>query len=212
MPKLFAITETYRDVAKMIYKTSWRMSMLYHVPFEDVLGQAHILFMQTYLEFDPYVAECRFSTWLQNVLYWRLTDWCKYEYRERRHADITEAASIPVVHRHCWLHDLMASVGDEAKVVIQAVISSPKELKRMMARHHIDEGEAMPAEGVKAIREVLQRYLHRLGWMPEEVRKGFREIRNVLAHGVPDDPKPKRVHRKCKLTKPQVRLLIKKYG
>lgn len=195
----------------MIYKTSHRMSVLYYIPFEEVLCQANTLFMSAYLEYDPHTAECRFSTWLQNILFWRLTDWCKHEYRHNCHAELDEALHVTVHHKHCWLHDLMSLVGDEARVVIQAIVSSPKELKNMMRRHHFDEGEYMPAEGKAAIKEVLIRYLKQLGWLPHEVKTGFKEISNILEHGMPEDPKPKKVHKKCKLTKGQVYLLTRQY-
>lgn len=205
-----AITVTYKDVVKLIYKTSHRMSSIYFIPFDEILGQANILFMQAYLEYDP---ECsyRFTTYLQNILYWRLTDWCKNEYVENLHVEINPETAGTVTHQYSWLADLLASVSDEARIVVQAVVRSPKELKDMIMKHHYDDGEWFMAEGKKEIQTTIIKYLRKLGWKAEDVTKGFKEISHVLTNGLPEEKKHRRVHRKCKLTKPQVRLLVSKY-
>lgn len=221
MSSQLARNTTYQDVIKLVYKMSHRMARKYFLPFEDVLGQAQILFVYAYDEYEVYKhsnpKRCKFTSWLSNILYWRLTDWCVREYRTRQYVEIKPEICGAYSHKHGWLHDLMRSISDEAKMVVQAIMASPKELMDAIRMHQWDEeaDEWVAAEGRRLIHQKIEDYVHGLGWKREEIDRAFKELAYYMTYGEPYPYQPKkkleRAHRKCKLTKGKVWLLTRQY-
>ena len=195
-----AITSTYEDTRMLIFQISHRMSSTYYLPFEEVLGQAHAIFVDAFYSYDASF-NTKFTTWLQNKLQWGLTTWLQKEYRSRLHVELNEeVVGSRTSHPHV-MKDLLAEMTDEARIVM----SSPDELIAIMEWGKI--------EGQKQIRQTIREYIvDRLGWAADEINRGFHEIGAVLA----DRPLRNRTeedlcYRLCGLSRGRVWYLTKKY-
>lgn len=167
-----AIVTSFQDVEKMIYKISHSMSGRYHIPFEDVVAQARLIFMKEYRNFDP--SKARFTTHLYRGLVWQLTDWLQVEYFHRDHHELNEELAGMEDHPRSAVHDIEMLISEEARIIVNLVVQTPEHLHAMVRWNK--------AEGSKKIQSTIREYLRdELGWESCDVSRCFDEIRTALA-------------------------------
>jgi hypothetical protein len=204
---------TYHDVRKLIFKIAHSMSEKYSIPYTDVLGQAHEIFVEVYNDWQLEAGESQhdslFSSWLYNKLVWGLTDWLKFEYRERDYLEINEeivGSYLP--HGNLELKELIAGLSDEAKLIAMAVCKTPKELQMMIKWNR--------ADGKREIKATFTEFFVELGWTVDEIHKGFDDLRLALSIPRHEYKEPKvrekeKALRRCRLKRGHVVLLTMKY-
>ena len=189
----------------MLYLVSHKMSATFYAPFEDVLSQAHLIFMEAYMTYDP-TKGAKFTTWLQWRLVGRLINWLKKEYVEALHVEINEevAGAMPEADRFA-LEDMMQGMSAEARMIVRLVCNTPKELAGII--------ELTKADGKRDIRRTIGEYLaDRFGWTVEEVASGFTEIRVALSCYDPPEPvKRDKAQELCGLNRGRVWHITRKY-
>ena len=168
-----AIVTSFQDTEKLIFKICHSMSAKYHIPFEDVVAQARLIFMKEYRNFDP--TKARFTTHLYRGLVWQLTDWLQKEYFHRSHLEINEEVVGAEDHPRCATHDIEMRVSEEARIVISLVVSTPEHLHTLLRWNR--------ADGRKKILGTIREYLRdELGWSNQIISQSFQELRGALCN------------------------------
>lgn len=166
-----AIVTSYKDVEKLLFQISHRMAAQYHIPFEEVIPQARLIFMRAYRSFDP--GKARFTTFIYRKLFWGLTDYLTEEYRSRNHDELNEEMVGMEDHPRCGADDISVQVSEEARVVIQLVIHTPEHLSALLQWNQ--------ADGKKKILGTIREYLREeRGWSNQIISQSFNELRQVL--------------------------------
>lgn len=199
------ITQTYEDSRLLIYQISHKMSCAFYVPFEDVLGQAHLIFMEAFRSFDPSY-NAKFTTWLQIRLWGRLINWLKKEYPENLHLELDDDILCFASEADRFrIQDMMKGLSGEARMIVRLVCSTPKELQDIITITKV--------EGKRDIRLTIHEYLvDRFGWATNEVLSSFKEIRLALGDSAPSEPeRPDKARELCGLSRGRVWFLTRKY-
>lgn len=204
MPSL-TVDQAYKDTRTIVEQISYRMAKTYFVPYDEVLGQAHLIFAESFQSYNPGY-KAKFSTWLYNRLVWDLSRWLKYEYRARLHVEVEEAMVGTCTDRHMLIQDLLALVGDEGRMVLNTVLNTPPELAKLISWEQ--------PEGRRNLKNTIRDYITALGWAVSEVNRGFDEIRFALSNQdapIKRKPKTDKVLRRCGLTKAKVWRMTRQY-
>lgn len=204
MSNNLAISDTYEETKMLIFQVSHRMSTRYFLPFEEVLGQAHLIFVKSFYSYDTTFGT-KFTSWLQSKLQWGLTTWLQEEYRSRIHTEIKEEDFGICSVDQFYLRDMLSGMSGEARMIVKLVCDSPMELVAIM--------ELTRVEGRRQIRRTLREYIQdRFQWAAKEVNIGFAEIRSVLTDKpMPDTVKNDPTLERLGLTKAMVWTMTRKY-
>ncbi len=131
--------EAYRSVERMIWKICWTFSRDRN-ECDDCLSIANEAFLKAYDSYDP--NRGAFTT----LVYWCVTNKLRNHYTERKHRlamektnTILECAVEDPAHEipnrpMRMLESLLADLGDDARLIVQAVIESPNEICKTLKR------------------------------------------------------------------------------
>lgn len=186
-----AVTETYEDVRLLIFDTVHKFHRSYGGDFEELVGDAHLIFMEVYNNFDP-GRGTKFSTWLRLKIWYGLLEKARAQAKRRkglhdRAVDQTDKrmssinltdiscidlTNIPAVNQPTFsLLDFISEreISKDAVIVVNLVLNPPPGL-----------GKIFEKSGWKRVRGCLREYLRGLGWTVARISESFSEIRQVL--------------------------------
>lgn len=188
----------YRETQMMIFRMSHKMAHTYSIQFEDVLSKAHEIFVIAFETFDPNRG-AKFSTWLQNKLFWGLTTWLKNEYRHRIYVEINEEIAGASDIDRLAMQDILATLSGEARMVVKIILNDmSSELPKIITLGKV--------EGRRDIQKTVAEYVvDKFGFMRHEVLASFEEITMALSdRSMEPKPKPDYAMQKCGLPRCKV--------
>lgn len=161
-----AITETYTDTERLIYKTIHQFVRRYGGNVEELKEYVGLCFVRAYRSYDR--DKAAFSTWLR----WRVWTYLMelYRQRARESSRLTFMDLDPDAHTAPRMFNRLAFVdnlSEDARLVVELALDTP--------------WQSQPSP--QAIRGCLWAYLRQpaIGWQAARIRQSFREVRLALA-------------------------------
>lgn len=168
------VEETYAECEAILYYTVRKFKRKYGGNFEDLLSEAHSLYMDACTSYNP--ERCAFKTWVRNKIWYGLSEGLRKAAMRanrlpRQAIDLTAhtARQAPSFDRDGYLEWL----GKDARVVAMLAFNPPFSV-RLEAESR--GGEEKPA----ALRYAIQKHLREEGWEWERVQKSFTEIKELV--------------------------------
>lgn len=173
-----ALTDTFNETRLLIYRISHDMAFRFRIPFEDVYGQAVIIFVKAYEAFRP-DRGAKFTTWLHMRLQNRLINWLKKEYPHWHHAELDlNLATSPVEAHRDWL-SLADHFSPRTRRIVELLVKDNPEL---LAVQRWNETRARKRKATPhSIIANMCEYFESAGFTFMEVQNAFDEIREVLS-------------------------------
>jgi len=166
-----AITQTYYDVENLIYDIVWRFQKRYGGEFEELFGEANLIFIKVYETYKE--AKAAFSTWLCFCIWKGLLDKLKID---RRYEGVSicydEYYEEPITFSSFSITDLLDSVSEDSKTIIKLICNPPKILQEQTLKKG-----TLPRNFRSTLRQYLQEEME---WTKETIRDSFIEIRRVI--------------------------------
>ncbi len=168
------ITDTYKDIERMIYQICHKFCSQYNESLEDLVGEANLAFSRSYKKYDS--SRGQFTTFIH---------WCivnhliQYTNRNKKRAKVWMQGLDDDVHpifkfataNDLDLKDFTDEMSADAKEVINLVFEGPQEIGYLIFRI---------GESKMNWRKALRTYLKNSGWSYRRVLKAFKEIREAL--------------------------------
>ena len=108
------------------------------------------------------------STWIYQCAYWHLWIWCEKNARARGVGLLPEEADRPA--RGSWFHALLTELGDEARVLVLALVEAPGELAGTVSHR-------APTRSRRAVRRYLEKTE---GWNPYQFERVWGEVERCV--------------------------------
>jgi len=172
------LTETYKDVQKLIYATAWNFWKIHGGDVEDLVAQANLIFIDAFDTYDS--NKSKLTTWLTFKIRKGLFRYMKKEVLRRRNGiaiDDRLVESIPTRKRDISVMDFLDELNSDAIVVLQMFLETPRDiLVDMLNRHgRID--------GVRAhLKMRLGNRLRQMGWGTSRIKRAFEIIKSVSSY------------------------------
>ena len=175
------IDDTYAEVERLVYSAVHRFIRRHGGDFDDLVGLANQVYMDSYDGYDP--SKGSFSNYLWVNITRRLQDFCRAE-RSRKEVSLSSPCGNGRGVIGDFIEDRRAGTDfdlaefarrmtEDAKTVIELVLDAPEDLKE------IAEGKGGHYYN---FRSSLRGWLHsRKGWSVKRISEAFEEISEVLA-------------------------------
>jgi hypothetical protein len=183
-----AIAETYADLRLLVYQLTHRFARRYHIEFEDLISESHVIFVKACQRYDP-TGGMSISSWVYSKLWWGLIDHMKREMRHHlahRHENIDD-------HQHIesgreapdFLIGVRNELNFDASAIISLIVNANNDLAIVCKWNNVRRKGGFK----KAIKE----HLYDMGWTREEVKQSFKDIAAVISDRNAERPKPVKV-------------------
>lgn len=166
----------YEDYQKMIANQAWKWASKSGQDFEELIAEGNLIFMTSQENFDP--QKSRFSTYLYKSLnqhFGNLIESFASQKRDSRmiaDQDIGLVASDSVdPESYAIFRDILSSLSNDSKLIINSVLETPAELVAMMSR----------GKKTKMTKKVLTAYFKKQGWGISRIWNAFSEIKQTIA-------------------------------
>ena len=165
-----AIAETYDDVKAMLFSICVK-----HITpdrsLDDLMSEAHDVFMASYLnDWDPDKGTA-FSTWLYRKVNYRMLD-MRRKITEAP-IDTTTLEFTVLSPEGLDIEEFLQDLSDDSRLVAWVVLNSSANLQAVI------NGDLTEKEARKIRQSIRERLLNR-GWSQWRVTKAFQEITNTL--------------------------------
>ena len=164
------LTAAYEDLQRLVYFITHRFAKKYGVPFEDLISEAHVIFMEQYARFDPSRGS-HLSSWIYLKVRFGLVSFMRKQYKHLRLASIDEAPE-QSCDPEIFLTDLRGSLSEEANAIVSLVLDMPKDFELLLRINR--------ANTKRAVLSSIHEHLTDQGWTEDEVEKYVSEISAVL--------------------------------
>lgn len=181
------IDETYADVEKLLWRICHRHQAKYGGDFDNLLGEAGLLFMAAYKDYDPKMG--KFPTWLYQKVTYGLISATRNRRKVRviSSSDLIESGKLVVKNERggrshleydpqepakskFHIGDFIAELGQDAKTVVQLLLETPADLLVIA-----DNKGGQPRNLRSTVRQALAKE-----WGDQRVRASFDEVRGAL--------------------------------
>lgn len=177
-----ALTETYEDVRKLIYKTvadfvrRYNGSRIPELTYHELAAIANELYVDAY---DSYRAERGpFPQWVRFYIYKNLTERLRNNLRRQNQVSIgrltDEMEAVITSRPEFQLAPLLERLSWDGRIVVLLVFEVPISLRCALLEQEQEE------ETPKQIRQALRECLRDFGWTPQRIARSFREIKKAL--------------------------------
>lgn len=200
MPNAFGsredvLAESYEDLHAMVKDIAKRYALRYGVRSEDMVSQAHLIFVKACDSYNPKKGS-KLSSWLYAKLGWGLVSFMRKEYPHLKTKSIESIIQElndrgepcdfvePSVEPNNFLFELTSELSHDAQKIIELVIGKQNDFQRLCRYNRVNDWE-------KA-RESLHETLQDIGWEQERITERIVEIQramNNLSRDVLNEPK-----------------------
>lgn len=170
-----AVTDTYEDVKKMIYKICHSYAARHQVAFEDVLSEGHRTFMKCFYNYNPdrFKTKAKFSSYLYFALSCELSTHLKKEYRHRGHQEIKDELLGATEGDANFRMMLESELSEDAKGIVSLILDTPSDICVLYKWHDV--------RGKQSCLTALRSYLEDIGWGASRITESFNEIKKIIA-------------------------------
>ena len=162
-----AIEETYHDVEKMLYQLCWKAVEKFGGEFDEYLSAANLGFMKAYNGYDS-SRQCCFNTLLWWCVRNCITDVGRETVKAKRVGLLGEKDGEQIHSNRFDLSQFLASISDDARLMVQSVVSMPGDLNLLAGRKR------------STVRRGLSSMLQESGWSAARIIETRQEVREAL--------------------------------
>jgi len=183
---MLAYAETYQDVEKLIWSIVHKFQRQYGGELEELFGEAQVIFCELYTgNGRPYIRQkndkafaASLSYYIKvNLLSMRRTQLMRDSRKPISSVDPQKLQALAVNdEQNTGLVDLMDSLSDDCRDVVQLILSTPGFVWRMeepLVRTRDPEVEG-------GLVGLVHEYLRLMDWSDRKIRRCFNEIRKAL--------------------------------
>ena len=154
-------SKLYHEHKRLICKIVFRYSIIYNIPFNELLSEAHHIFCKALKSYDPN-RDVKFSTYLYKLLNNQLNTFCK-QWIKRGYYSLPEGLSIePEQNVNLLEEEILSSISDKAKYMLEVVQTFDL------------------SEPPKIIKGKLRRFLTTIcGWKQAEYYSTLKELKSI---------------------------------
>lgn len=164
--------EVFPQVEQLLWKLTHQFVRSFghsHGTKDEVFSEASNAFVTACRTYDNDLGA--FTTWLQksvwcSLLVFRRKSIIRWK-REEPYYDTASSSD----HAEFSLVDLIDSFSDDARIIFQLTVKSPKELQGMLLKRRTRRDSAKAS---------IKQYLQGLGWTAKRVKESFAEIRRAI--------------------------------
>lgn len=160
------LTDAYHDLRLLVYQITHRFSKRYSIPFEDLVSESHVLFVEAYDKYDR-AKGASLSSWVYAQVSWGLMTFMRKELKHRGLKTLEEAPE-QTQNPHLYLMELQSELSEDARGILSVLLSSGKDFSIMCRWSRADTH-------TKAM-NVLREHLEDLGWQAREIARGLEEL------------------------------------
>ena len=172
------LKETYKDMEKLILKVTWRFQTRYGGEIDDLIGQANLLFIYAFDEYDE-TKKTKLSTWLWHYINIGLWNYVKTENHKNNHISIDdEEVNInPQTSDSFSVIELLDELERDTLLIIRLFLETPNELIASV----LDDGKQMNhIQGF--MRRRLRNRLKQMGWTLRRISEAFEKIKEAVQY------------------------------
>lgn len=175
---VLTIDDAYLSVKGMIYSLAKRFNNQYGGEFDDIIGEANLIFVTAYKKFDA--SRGALTTWIYCKVWHGLVGKARRYAKEAKKA--TEYAEVKrvdenlrqqgCVRPNTFLLEFMDSVSKEAREIITLALDMPDDVVQLAIQYGGQPRNARDA--------IKRHFYEEAGWTWRQVRASFNEIKEVL--------------------------------
>jgi len=167
------IEQTYLDTQKLIYHIVWEFQKKYGGDFDELMGEANLIFMLTYHDYKK--GGAKFSTLLHTYITNGLKGKLRKNYRTPKiNRNITNLEDIAVAHSENMV-DVIDLFQDDAKCVIELALNPDKAAKLLSMYYEKSRSR-------KGMTYYIKEYLKQdLGWNTKRITFVLKQIKKIIA-------------------------------
>lgn len=169
------LTETYEDMKKLIVGVTYKFWLLHGGDFEDLKGQANLLFIKALDRYDP--ERSALTTWITIRIEKGLLDYIKRDYRFSCISISDELVECCPAFPNFSVMDLIDNLGQDAHVVLSLFLSTPREILSSIRDEKVRTNHV-----ASCIKNRLRNRLRQMGWNRRRIVKAFNEIKVVTSY------------------------------
>lgn len=178
------LTETYKDMQKLISATVRRFWNSYGGDLDDLHAQANLIFINAVDDYDS--SRAKMTTWLTIRIRNGLLDYIKGEYKSKHlliedlladgiTPDFIESKS--KIKKDFSVMELIDNLEQDAHIVLWLFLTTPKEVMQDI----LDSKKRV--DGVRScMRNRLNNRLRQMGWTIRRIKEAFDEVKNVTSY------------------------------
>lgn len=156
----------YKDHVGIIRKLTYQFHRSSGLNLDDLIGEANLAFVLARDSYDE--SKGKPSTWIWNTVVLHLRNYCKKEIKYAPLEEWDDSNQINENHKSRFI-DLIDSLSQEAKEVVQTILKSPSEICELVNPH----SGAVPVVA-------FCKWLVQQGWKWESALLVRQEIKNTL--------------------------------
>ena len=172
------LTETYIDIEGYILAATWKFWNLYGGDIEDLKGQASLIFIRAFDNYNPDKG-AKLESWVTFKILKGLIDYMKKGNGYKPHIQIDDVfvGTYPASNENFSVMELLDEMKQDAHIVLRLFFEIPNDImvNILNKKKRTDHTQA-------AVRNHLQNRLRQLGWSMKRIRKTFEEIKEVTGY------------------------------
>lgn len=172
------LTETYKDMQKLIAKAAWNFWNVYGGDIDDLMAQANLIFIEAFDDYDP-SRSSKLTTWLTHKIRWGLLDYmrCRNIYEPHIPIDDEFVETYSASNDGFSVMELLDEMEQDAHIVLQLFLEIPKEvmLDVLDSKQRVDHVRA-------CMRNRLKNRLRQMGWTVKRIKTTFEEIKEATSY------------------------------
>lgn len=195
-----ALSESYDDIKKLIYKIAHGFAHSRNVPFEELRSVVDLSFVKAYAEFT-HKRGSKLSSWVAFVAMCELRTYLKRTHRYRHWLELNEEIAGAEEYDASFLFSLRSELGKDANAVVSLLVESSSDMQILLRGND--------ARGKLAVLRTLREHLTDVGWTELRVDCAFSEIAKRINPATHNQREEDRDLRRLGLTREDVFLLAR---
>jgi len=163
------LTETYKDMEKLVCKIAWRFAKTYNADFEEVQAETNLIFINAMKTYDK--EKGALSTHLTHQITRRLQTYFKQQWKQQNQIPTinVDLVCIETPSSDFTLIDIIDEVGEDARTLIDLVLETPVDFMNAIRPNRRNLRASMKRHSTKI-----------LGWTKRHYKETFEEVTNAL--------------------------------
>jgi len=155
--------ENYKSCQLLIYRLTHNAATQFHIPFEEVLGQANFAFVQASYRYKN--KNIKLSSWISLLISKSLQDWCKINYKGYN-TELLEDEMFGSVEHNSFLVTFKDELNDDGRFVVDLIFT-------MLNNKRTDIKS-------KSYIVTVRKQLRKAGWAFPRIEKAIANVKTQL--------------------------------
>lgn len=162
-------TIDYADYEKMIYNLAHRFNRTTGIELDELIALGNMKFVDCQKNYDPMLAA--YSTYLTIQIKGMFLEMSRKRNNYPIHIPDVEIANKPIAEEMLFFKEILRELSDDAKVVIDIVFNTPRELVAMVL--DLDQPRGLN-------KSQISKFLRKQGWPFCKIDETFKEISAIF--------------------------------